>query len=370
VIEAQPLPAALAAAVRRGPRALQAEIAAAGGTPLRNEDTVTLFHIGVADAVTVRHWLDVFEGIPPFTSIGGDEMWMTSFDLEPDARVEYKIAVHRHGRQRLRLDALNPHRAANPWGANSELRGAAYQPPPWTVRRPGMARGTVTRHDFESAVFDEERSFHMYTPFKGQPDTVIVVHDGDDYLQYAGLAKVLDNLIHDGEIPPVAALLIDSGDRFGEYRGAARHATHLIEEVLPAARAFTGATSFIAMGASLGGVASLHAAWSHPGTFAGLVLQAPSLVSALGPFGRGAVFEPVVRFMRRFQAAPGALPARVHISCGRYDGLINEARRSCDFLQHAGVNVAIAEVAAGHDWSAWRDTLRPALRHVLGQKED
>ena len=119
------------------------------------------------------------------------------------------------------------------------------------------------------------------------------------------------------------------------------------------------------MGASLGGVASLHAAWSHPGTFDALVLQAPSLVSGLGPYGRGATFAPVVRFEKRFLAAPGDLPERVHISCGRFDGLINEARQWRDYMDRRGVTVGYADIASGHDWHAWRDLLRASLVHVL-----
>ena len=204
----------------------------------------------------------------------------------------------------------------------------------------------------------------VYTPARGEPDTLLVVHDGSDYLDYAGLAKVLDNLIADGTIAPVAAVLVDPRDRMAEYRASNRHADYLAREVVPFALTLTGSTRAVAMGASLGGVASLHAAWRHPGDFSGLILQAGSFVTEMGPFGRGHAFGPVIRFLQRFYAAPGRLPERIHISCGRFDGLIGDARRMASDLDALGVTVGYADNDTGHDWHGWRDLLREALIHA------
>lgn len=362
------LPAHIEHALPAGPDAVRLAIREVGGTPLRSGDTVTLLHVGVADAVHLRHWLDIFPAVPEFHPLEDGEVWATTFTMEPDARIEYKIAIRRHGRQRLVADALNPLRAGNPWGANSELRGAAYREPEWAQLRPGVARGVVTRHEIESKVFDSDRALHVYRPVV-PPEALLVVHDGDDYLQFASMAKVLDNLIGAHDIAPVAAVFVDPGDRMAEYRADRRHAEHIVGEVLPFARAETNASRAVAIGASLGGVASLHAAWSHPGVFDALVLQAGSFVTQLGPFGRGPVFRPVIDFMRRFAAAPGELPGQIHVSCGRYDGLIGEARMMSERFSALGVDVGYADVPAGHDWHAWRDLLRQALMHVFPRKD-
>ena len=71
------LPSAIVAAARRGPKAVQAAIAAAGGSPVRSDEMVTLFHVGVADSVTVRHWLDIFPAIPELSPVGDDRIWAT-----------------------------------------------------------------------------------------------------------------------------------------------------------------------------------------------------------------------------------------------------------------------------------------------------
>lgn len=364
------LPESVAAAARDGRESLYAAIADLGGTPLPSDGMLTMLYVGAGDGVAVRHWLDIFPQLPEFTRFEDTDLWMASIDMPADARIEYKLAVRSHGRQRLKLDPLNTQRAPNTWGFNSELRGIGYAPPAWTQLHDDVARGNVSRHEFNSAVFGDARAVHLYRPAEARADALLVVHDGDDYLEFARFTTVLDNLIDAGDIPPVAAVLCGPVDRLGEYRASRDHASFIVDEVLPRARAEAGTRSVIAMGASLGGVASLHAAWSRPGVFDGLILQAGSFVEKLGgPFRRGPVFGPVVRFMRNFNDRPGVLPGRVHVSCGRFDGLINEAHSLAETLAGRGVDVGFAESAAGHDWRAWRDLLRPALVHVLGSGE-
>lgn len=359
------LPPDLENAARTGRAEFAAAVHERGGSPLRDDHTVTLVYTGVADRVHVRHWLDIFPEIPAFSRVDGNNVWATTFSLTPEARIEYKLAVESHGRHRLKIDPFNPEHAPNPWGASSELRGSSYRPPDWANLSSTIAHGTVTWHEVPSTVFCDTRPVHLYRPAGDRAQALLVVHDGTDYLEFANLVRVLDNLIAAGDIAPIAAVLTDPVDRMAEYRASKAHASHVVSELVPFAQVEFGPLPVIAMGASLGGVASLHAAWEHPGVFDGLILQAGSFVTELGPFGRGTVFNPVVRFMRRFDETPRALPERIHVSSGAFDGLINEARTMADRLDRKGVSVGMAEVLAGHDWRAWRDLLRPALRHVL-----
>ena len=125
----------------------------------------------------------------------------------------------------------------------------------------------------------------------------MIVHDGVDYLRYADLKVVLDNLTHRLEIPPLIAALIQSPDRLKEYGGNDLHARFLVEDLLPvmndAYPLIDGAASRCVMGASFGGVASLHAAWRYPEHFGSLLLQSGSFAfSDIGRHQRGPVFDP------------------------------------------------------------------------------
>ena len=87
------------------------------------------------------------------------------------------------------------------------------------------------------------------------------MHDGIDYLTYADLGVALDNLIDAGDVPPLVAALIQTGDRPGQYDGDRRHARYVARELLPALEAryllSKRPRERILMGASLGAVASL-----------------------------------------------------------------------------------------------------------------
>ncbi len=56
---------------------------------------------------------------------------------------------------------------------------------------------------------------------------LLIVHDGRDFLEYASLKNVLDNLIHRLEMPEMIVALTDPGDRLIEYANFAPHARFL-----------------------------------------------------------------------------------------------------------------------------------------------
>jgi enterochelin esterase family protein len=53
---------------------------------------------------------------------------------------------------------------------------------------------------------------------------LLVVHDGGDYIQYAAMKIVLDNLIHRLEIPDVIVAFTYPENRLVEYANDERHA--------------------------------------------------------------------------------------------------------------------------------------------------
>jgi len=341
-----------------------------GGTPLVDGSSATFVFVGQAEEVILRHWMDTFPPIPPFRRVEGTDVWLLTMGLPEAARVEYKLAIRRHGRRRLYLDPMNHSRADEPAGLNTLACGSAYRRPLWSRRDPAVPAGRLETIEVESEVFGESRTIGVYRPsiVAEAPLPLLVVHDGSDYRDYAALTAVLDNLIAAGDIPPLAAALLDPDERTVEYAADRRHAGHLVTEVIPAVAAVVDidADRMFALGASLGGVASLHASWMYPGTFAGLILQSGSFVTALGgPFHRGPVFKPVVAFLHEMGAAPGSLPGVMHLSCGQYDGLHADCLAMAHQLSDGGVDVGWEDALDGHHWENWRDRLRSGLVHVL-----
>ncbi len=362
-------PAGLLAAAAKGPDSVKAYVRAAGGGPLQDGAGATFVWIGDAEAVALQHWMDVFPPLPGFHRIDHTPIWYLTIELPVGSRIEYKIAVRRSGRRHLLLDHLNPKRARDPFGSNSVVTGPGYRRPEWSLRSPGVPRGTVEPFELASTIYDAPRSGSFYVPpgsHRRLP--LLVALDGSEYAEYAALTVTLDNLIAANVIPPVAVALCDPVDRFDEYTGSDTHSTHIVDEIVPAAAGGVGIdrNRVTLMGASLGAVAALHVAWRYPSSCRGLVLQSGSFVSRLGGrFRRGDTFRPVVEFMQEFMLRPGRLPDRIAMSCGRYDGLVGENRTMAAYLRSLGVDVDYEEALDGHNWENWRDRLQAGLAHVL-----
>ncbi len=342
------------------------EIRRMGGSPLWVEDRFAFAYVGQAERVEFKHWLDIFPAVPPFQRIGAGDLWYTEVATVPDARVEYRLDVTRTGKTRLVLDPLNARRATNPFGTNSVAAGPDYSAPRW-VRQPtaDVARSKVP---VSSDIYGDDRAVEVAL-VGDEPTVGLLVHDGSDYRIHADLLSALSYLVARATIPSVAVVLSDPVVRNAEYVADDYHARHMVGEVIPAVERSLAKTPdiWVGMGASLGAVASLHAAERHPGIFDGLILQGGSFVTALGgPFRRGPVLAPVARWMARFLGGNPSLPDRMHLSCGRFDGLIGDNRRMVEFLTGRHIDVGFDDSPDGHDWVCWRNHLDAALEHVLG----
>jgi enterochelin esterase family protein len=337
--------------------------------PLVEPGNVTFVYRGAADEVILRRWISGFNTALPMQRIDGSELWVLTMDLPPGSRFEYKFEVVRNGGRELLLDELNDVVAHDPFGANSVCQGYGYERPAWTLPEPEAAAGTLTRLAVDSRAFGSRREVGVYLPAhfrRNRSYPLLVVHDGSDYLRYAALQSVLDNLIHRLEIPAMIVALTQSPDRLVEYTGDPRHARFVVDELLPALGAAyplsDGPGARGLMGASLGGVAALHTASLYPDRFGQLLLQSGSFAfSDLGHHQKGPVFDPVVRFVNSYRKSPFALADKIYLSCGIYESLIYENRSIVPLLQAQGMQIQFEEARDAHNWENWRDRLRSAL---------
>jgi len=192
------------------------------------------------------------------------------------------------------------------------------------------------------------------------------VHDGGDYVAYAGLKVVLDNLIHRGELSGLVVALSHPGDRLLEYANHEPHARFVEDELVPwmveRYPLIDSPAGRCLMGASFGAVASLAVAARSPGRWGRLLLQSGSFAfTDIGQSRRGPAFAPVVEFVNDFRDAPVRASERVYVSCGQYESLIYENRSLVPLLGSTGMEVKYEEARDGHNWENWRDRLRAGL---------
>ena len=330
--------------------------------PIVEGDSVTFVWMGQADAVNLRHWIYGLETATQLQRVPNTDLWYLTLEIPRGSRVEYKFEIFQQGNGSWIEDPLNPNRARDPFGANSVLQGEGYQPPFWSrfdeTARPGsleplgFARGQL----YLPARFRRSRLYPL-----------LVVHDGSDYLNYAGMKTVLDNLIHRLEIPELIVAFTDSPDRLREYAASDAHARFLAEELAPqlAARLplIDRPQARCLMGASFGAVASFHAAWRKPGFWGRLLLQSGSFAfTDIGRHNRrGPLFDDIVAFVNAYREKPVAVSERVFMSCGVYESLIYENRSLQPLLTATGMEVRFVEARDGHNWENWRDRLREGL---------
>jgi enterochelin esterase-like enzyme len=354
-----------------GPRTKEAVDAFFAGHsfPIVEGPRITFVWRGEAEAVHLKHWVFGLPSSQRLARVEGTDVWHLTFELPPESRVEYKLEVVRGGHGEWIQDPLNANLARDPFGANSVAHGAGYQVPEWTRSDPTASAGRLDEIFFDSAVFGR-RSIGIYLPARFRRTRrypLLVVHDGHDYLRYASLGTVLDNLIARLEIPDMVVALTSSPHRLVEYAADERHARFLTEDLVPhLERLFPvdpRPQARCLMGASFGAVASLAAAWQRPGFYGRLLLESGSFAfTDIGDRNhRGPLFDPIVAFINQFRANPAAAAERVFVTCGMYESLIYENRSLVPLLQSTGMDVRYVEARDGHNWENWRDRLREGL---------
>ena len=318
----------------------------------------------------LKHGVYGLPGDQPLQRIDGTDLWYVVIDLPETSRMEYKLDVVRDGHGELIEDPLNPLRAYNPVGANSVCQAGGYEPPEWAEPHPDTRPGMLEQIVVPSGALKRDCPVKVYLPSRFRRSAsypLLVVHDGTDYLNFAALGTVLDNLIHRAEMAPVVVALLDPQDRLKEYANSAAHARFVTSELVPELEhrfPLVGQPDGrCLMGSSFGGVASLSTAVRHPKAYGSLLLQSGSFAfTDIGmEHGGGPVFDPVVRFVNSFRDRPRKVADRVFMSCGMYEPLIYPNRSMVPLLQSTGMEVRYVESRDGHNWQSWRDRLREGL---------
>jgi enterochelin esterase family protein len=319
---------------------------------------------GGADSVRLVTFMPRFPKDIPFEQVEADH-WRLDLDLPYGARIEYLLGIEHGNRVEVIKDPANPNTAANPFGENSVATAVGYTTPRW--RNSSLSEGYTQEIRVGSIELGGRRRHHVYTPAGFDTDSplpLLLVHDGSDYVRFAGLTKCVEWLIATGRIRPVRLGLLDPRDRSIEYVASDRHAAHVLYEVLPhIKRRVNTAGGVSAMGASLGAVAAWHLAVQAPDVVDAALLQSGTFAFDPHPELRPKMFASIREFV--MSAEQASLPGRVAITCGRYESLIDWNRRVAAAFDRAGAAIRFDEAWAGHDWGAWADRLEDGLAFAL-----
>ena len=343
------------------------------GSPIVEGERATFLFRGDADEVRVRHRVVGLPDPLEMRRLPGTDLWAATTDLPHGSRVEYQLETRRGEDYERFNDPLNPRLSHSPVGSSSVCFGPGYETPDWVAPDPEARPGEMRELVIASRALRRDAHVSLYLPARFRTTAsypLLVVHDGNDFLQYAAMKTVLDNLIHRMDIAEVVVAFTNPGDRLVEYANSTAHSRFLTDELLPELEVSLPLVGQRAgrclLGSSFGAVASLAAAYRSPDVYGSLALMSGSFVfTDIGmEHGGGPVFDPVVKFVNRFRAKPRRVADRVFMSCGVYEPLIVPNRSMVHVFEDAGMRVRYIEARDGHSWENWRDRLHAALSWI------
>lgn len=192
---------------------------------------------------------------------------------------------------------------------------------PDSKRQEGVPAGKVTRHDWNSSVFEGTlRQYYVYVPAQydaSKPANVIVFQDGHAYVQEDGQIRatvVMDNLIARKEIPVTVGIFLNPGlfaekiegrqgwknkkgsNRSVEYDTLSpKYAEFLEKEILPEVGKILNLTKDpkkrAICGMSSGGICAFTVAWERPDLFHKVISHIGSFTNIRG----GHVYPALIR---------------------------------------------------------------------------
>ena len=123
-----------------------------------------------------------------------------------------------------------------PWGRARCARRSATGCPSGCTTTPRPGRASCVEDVMRSKALRRDQAVHLYLPARfnrAMRYPLLVVHDGTDYLGFAAMKTVLDNLIHRLDIAPMVVAFVPPRDRLKEYPNHAPHARFIARELVP-----------------------------------------------------------------------------------------------------------------------------------------
>ncbi|MEG0053440.1 MAG: alpha/beta hydrolase-fold protein [Comamonas sp.] len=254
------------------------------------------------------------------------------------------------------------------------------QPPSDTL---APLSGSLQHLRFASTLLGNTRSLSLYLPPGAHAPgslPLLVLFDREAYLERVQLPQRMESWIGQGQIPPMAMLLVSNPTRDDRARELPPHhptfGQMLVTELLPSLRARTPALTrqarqMVVAGSSYGGLAAGYLGWAHPETFGNVLSLSGSYWWAPKPAaGQTAPhrWSESDWLMQQLAHSP-TQPVRWHLGYGLLErgvngegGLVDNNRHLRNVLQAKGYTVSTDEFAGGHDYYAWDHALLRGLQ--------
>jgi enterochelin esterase-like enzyme len=344
--------------------------------PFIVEDSVAFLYQGQAKSVS---WIGDFNGWgsdAKFNSNGKEitntHIWILKTAFPKDARLDYKILVN--GGDYF-LDPENPHQQWSGVGGgspNSELRMPLWKESPELEVNNQIPHG-VLKHDLliNSKVLGYQLTYNVYLP-EGYEKLgklpVVYVTDGYEYIhpKLGNMVTVLDNLIGEKKIKPIAAVFVDhrepvnrsNNKRMQELAMNSTYLDFFVKELIPLVEknypVSSESSQRAILGTSMGGLTSTYFAFSRPDIFGMAGIQSPAFWT-----------KPQIYQLCSNPATP---KMKISMTSGLINDTSKESRKMKEILAASSCEYHYREVNEGHSWGNWRNLIDDILIDLFGTK--
>lgn len=241
-----------------------------------------------------------------------------------------------------------------------------------------LQKRKVYTHWLKSQVFGSPRALKIFLPLNYREDRaypVLYLQDGQDYFVMGRIATLAQELISRGLMQEclLVGVGVERRRRWSEYHphGEQFHLYQkfLLHEIIPYMDAHYSTLPFARHraigGASLGAVAALWLAGTHPGTFSAVVAQS----GAFSPEIQGQIWELDLRYVRIYQSV-GLLEHRARTPLGVWD-ILGWNRKVAERLKEKEASLHYREIEEGeHTWGLWQKDLPAVLTWLFPANAD
>lgn len=342
------------------------------GTPLIEGDQVTFVWQGANPPLLVGDFTDWWRGTPVTLATQSQPgVWTHTITLPADAYIEYawvRTPRTEDVEEVREADPLNKRSIWNGIDADNHWFGMpGYVATPYTRYKRGVARGKVTKYTLYNPDLPlNKRDVWLYRPPVDHAVPLMVVWDGRDYLERARLNVIVDRLIAEDKIQPVALAFIDNAGplRFFEYLLGEAILTWVHTAVIPLAHQHLDLTdpsaqpgSWGVAGASMGGLMALYTGMRLPHIFGRVISQSGAFHMDIA--GRRNFLDEIVRRGKKRRLI-------IWQDVGTMEWLLPANRRMNNLLRKRRYRVTYREYNGGHNYARWGDQLADALIAVYG----
>lgn len=323
---------------------------------------------------------------PDFTPLGRG-VWRARFARPEVNRFEYRFELSwpGSGKRELILDPENPKMAPGAFGARSVIEFPEYETPDWISNDPPA--GNVATLTLPSARLGGDQTCLLWSSHDSSAGTalpLLIALDGLEFDSFSDLLRFLDVMIDRQAIPPMRALLMRPTKRDDHYSANPIFPLALSEEIIPAVDQLApirrsggvggsrgggaGRPELAGLGASLGGLALLHAQRRMESGFTALFLQSSTFLHH-GYLLGFTHFRRVENFLDdvlvgRSQPANGA---NIELTCGTVEFSLENNWAVAAALESQGNPTGMHVLRDAHNWIGWRDAWDPHLVRLLGE---